>query len=151
MDTRHGETTLLLLRLVPKLCSVCLCKVTRSIQKQAAASLPVTCVPAVRFPSAGLYQGWIEIRTVFLLQGVHRLSHRQGSSELTKCFTSNACHSSESLKQTIIWFLYFISNLSLFPQESQISIENLAMGSWFFQRSHTRPPQAGLVGKSKWI
>lgn len=84
-----------------------------------------------------------ESRTVFLLQDARGHSHQQSSSELTKCFTSGICHSSESLQQTITRFLCFISALSLFPRGSQVSIGNLAMGSWFFQRSNTRAPQAG--------
>lgn len=63
-------------------------------------------------------------RTVFLLQDACGHSYPQGT-----CFISSTCHSSESLQQKIKWFLYFASAFCLFPQGSQVSIENLAMGS----------------------
>lgn len=124
---------------MPKLC---LCKCTRCLRKQAAASFPDKRMPATHFPGAGCYCGRIGRAGHFSCCRMH-----MGTAP---SFTSSTCHSSESLQQTMTWFLYFISALSLFPGGSQVSIGNPAMRSWFFQKSKTRPPQAGRQHSGPW-
>lgn len=127
---------------VLNVCSVCLCKGTGSLWKEAAAFLPDTNVPAAQVPCAR-HLLWLHLREQHrFMQDVQGWmhSHQQGKSKLTEYPTSSTCQSSELAHQTISWFLYLVTALSLFPQGSQVSIGNSAMKSWFCQRFNSRSP-----------
>lgn len=139
---------------MPKLCSVCLCKCTRSLRKQAAASFPDERMPATRFPGAGCYCGRIGRAGHF---SCCRMRKGTAASRAAPSFNSSSCHSAESLQQTITWFLYFISALSpCFLGEAKFPSETLLREA-DCSRGLTPDPlrQEGSIvgpgGRSRWI